>query len=148
LIKDALSGKLNENTLTPKEQHETYTFKGENRIFTPEELEEKWNQYLMKLNDQPNLQSTLSKVPEVGENFCLILEVDNTVQETMINNIRPELVAWLRKELKNSNIELKIRISENIKGKIIYSDTEKYTEMVSKNPMLEVLKNKFNLDFS
>ncbi len=102
---------------------------------------------MQKLDERPNLQSTLAKIPSATENFNLELEVDNSVQKDLINSIKPELIAWLRRELKNSAIELQIKITENEQQKIIYSDTDKYMEMVKKNPKLELLKNKFKLDF-
>jgi hypothetical protein len=146
-IKDALAGKLDEEKLTAKEQHEIYTRAGEINTFTPETLKLKWEEFIGRLNDRPNLQSTLSRVPRLEEDFRLFLEIDNSVQDDLINTIKPELVSWLRKELKNSKIQLNIKISENEKEKIIYSDSEKYMEMLKKNPQLESLKKKFKLDF-
>jgi hypothetical protein len=86
-------------------------------------------------------------VPALKQGFQLVLEIDNSVQDDLINTIKPELVSWLRKELKNSKIQLTTSITETEKEKIIYSDSEKYLEMLKKNPQLELLKQKFNLDF-
>lgn len=146
-IKDALAGKLDEEKLSAKEQHEIYTRKGETNDFTADALKVKWEAFVNRLNDRPNLQSTLSRVPVLEQNFQLILEIDNSVQDDLINTIKPELVSWLRKELKNSKIQLTTSITETEKEKIIYSDSEKYLEMLKKNPQLELLKQKFNLDF-
>jgi len=77
----------------------------------------------------------------------LVIRIDNSVQEDLINSIKPELVSWLRKELRNSKIQLITQIDETQKEKIIYTDVEKYMEMLKKNPGLELLKQKFNLDF-
>jgi hypothetical protein len=57
------------------------------------------------------------------------------------------LVSWLRTELKNSKIQLITQITETVKGRIIYTDSEKFEEMAKKNPNLAILKQKFNLDF-
>jgi len=93
------------------------------------------------------LKSTLSIVPEIQEEFSLFLEIENTVQEGLIVGIKPELVSFLRKELKNSQISLVTKITKKVRGKIIYSDNEKYDEMVKKNPSLALLRKEFNLDF-
>jgi hypothetical protein len=146
-IKDALAGKLGEEKLTAKEQHEIYTREGETKDFTAEALKLKWEEFVNRLDDRPNLQSTLSRVPALKQGFQLVLEIDNSVQDDLINTIKPELVSWLRKELKNSKIQLTTSITETEKEKIIYSDSEKYLEMLKKNPQLELLKQKFNLDF-
>ncbi len=110
-------------------------------------MQEKWKSFVDGLQGKPNLQSTLSKVPELKDNFQLLLEIDNSVQEDLINSVKPELISWLRKELKNSKIQLVTKISQSEKEKIIYTDSEKYQEMLKKNPRLELLKRRFNLDF-
>lgn len=107
----------------------------------------KWEEFVERLNDRPNLQSTLSHLPKLGDDYHLILDIDNSVQDDLINTIKPELVSWLRRELENSKIQLATNITEVEKEKIIYSDSEKYMEMLKKNPELEKLKQVFKLDF-
>lgn len=146
-IKDALAGKFEEEKISAKEQHEIYSRSVDNEEFTVGQLKEKWEIFVKGLDNRPNLQSTLFNVPELKEDFQLLLEIDNSVQEDLINSVKPELVSWLRKELKNGKIQLVTHISQVEKEKIIYTDQEKYLEMLKKNPQLEQLKRKFNLDF-
>jgi hypothetical protein len=146
-IKDALLGKFKEEKISAKEQHQIYTKANENEDFTSDELKLKWEQFLKRLEDRQNLKSTLSTVPKIDDDFKLLLEIENSVQDDLISSIKPELVSWLRKELKNSKIQLLTKITEKAKGKIIYTDSEKYEEMLKKNPKLALLKQKFNLDF-
>lgn len=82
------------------------------------------------------------------ENFQLYLAIENTIQENLINSIKPELVSFLRKELKNAKIQLITEITEKTTGRIIYTDEERYEELLKKNPSLALLKQKFNLDFT
>ena len=146
-IKDALQGKFKEEKISAKEQHQMYTQADEFEPFTADDLKEKWEQFLTRLEDRPNLKSTLSTVPELKEDYKLILEIENTIQENLIGGIKPELVSWLRKELHNSKIQLVTKITQKVKGRLIYTDTEKFDEMVKKNPELALLKQKFKLDF-
>ncbi len=146
-IKDALSGKSKKDKISAIAQHEAYTQVKEVNPFTAEALSQKWNDFLLRIEDRPNLQSTLSKLPRLEDDYRLVLEIDNSVQDDLIGSIKPELVTWLRKELRNSNIQLITRITETEKEKIIYSDSEKYLEMLKQNPNLELLKQKFKLDF-
>lgn len=148
-IRDALNGKFNDDEvqISAKEQFDMHTKADEFEPFTKEELTVKWKLFLERLDDRPNLQSTLANVPELKEDYKLLLEIDNTIQEELIDNMKPELVSFLRKELKNSKIELTTKISDKIKNRIIYTDMDKYEEMVNKNPHLKTLKQKFNLDF-
>ncbi len=146
-IRDALSGKMPEDEMSLKEQHEIYTSFTETMDFSAEELKIKWEEFRQRLDDSPNLQSTLSRLPHIEDNYRLVLDIENSVQEDLVNNIKPELVSWLRKELKNSEIQLNTRITEIEKQRVIYSPSEKYMELLKKNPNLELLKQKFRLDF-
>lgn len=124
-----------------------YTNSSETEDFTLDELTLKWEQFLVRLEERPNLRSTLATVPEIREDFKLYLEIENRIQEDLIAGIKPELVSWLRKELRNSKIELVTQITEKIRGRLIYTDTEKFEEMMKKNPDLALLKQTFKLDF-
>lgn len=99
------------------------------------------------MNDRPNLRSTLNRKPLLTENNLLVLKLDNLVQEELIRNNKPQLVAWLRKELRNSRIDLTTEISQEPTRRIIYTDNEKLDEMLRKNPDLSLLKESFQLDF-
>lgn len=140
-------GKFQEEKLSAKEQHQLYTQVDETEPFTQDDLKVKWEQFLVRLEERPNLKSTLSGVPEIKENFQLLLEIDNRIQDDLISTIKPELVSWLRKELHNSKIQLVTKITETVKGRLVYTDAEKFEEMVKKNPELALLKQKFKLDF-
>jgi hypothetical protein len=127
--------------------HEIYTRKDQKEDFTPEQLIDKWLKFVSRLDDRPNLQSTLSNIPEIGENYELTLEIENTVQEDHINSIKTDLLSYLRIELKNSLIQLNTVIAQNTRRRIIYTDAEKYDELLKKNPQLAFLRQKLNLDF-
>jgi len=148
-IKKALKGEFDddEQKMSNIEQFQMYAKADENEPFTEDQLMEKWNEFLPRLDDRPSIKATLSNIPKIQKDFSLVLEIDNRIQEEMLVTIRPELVSWLRKELHNSNINLKTVITEVIHEKIIYSDIEKYQEMATKNPNLALLKRTLNLDF-
>jgi hypothetical protein len=147
-IKDALQGKFGDTEqISAKEQHQIYNQSDETKLFTTDDLKIKWEQFLIRLEERPSIKSSLTNLPQISEDYKLILEIDNRIQEDLINTIKPELVSWLRKELKNSKIQLLTKITETIKGRLIYTDSEKFDEMAKKNPQLVMLKQKFNLDF-
>ena len=147
-IKDALSGKLAEKGEEDAQEKLKY-YVGEQltESFTQEEFAAKWAEYLTRLDDRPNLKATLSRTPQVDEKYRLMLPIDNSVQLEEINKIKPDLVSWLRKELRNTSIELITDIVAQETEYKPYSETEKLAEMVKKNPNLAMLKQRFNLDF-
>jgi hypothetical protein len=133
--------------LSAKEQFNLYSKADETEPFTAAQLEEKWKAFLPRLDDRPSLKATLSILPTIQEDWTLLLEVDNRIQDELLVNIKPELVSYLRKELRNSKINLKTVVSDIVREKVIYSDIEKYQEMAKKNPNLALLKRTLNLDF-
>ena len=107
----------------------------------------KWLEYLDHLQDRPNLKATLSRIPEITDGFKLKLRIENSVQNEEIGKIKPDLVSWLRRELKNTNVELVTEmVIQEIEAKP-YSESEKLAEMMKKNPNISLLRQKFNLDF-
>jgi hypothetical protein len=120
----------------------------ETEPFTEEQLKEKWDAFLPRLDDRPSVKATLANTPKIEKDWSLTLEIDNHIQEEFLVTVRPELVSYLRKELRNSNINLKTIVTEVVREKLIYSDTEKYQEMAKKNPNLALLKRTLGLDFS
>lgn len=147
-IKDALAGNAAEKK-SDNEVHEAVynEYENFNDPFTPEELAVKWKEFQTKISDRPNLLSTLSNVPDITQGNKLILKVGNSVQEEDVRQIKPELVSYLRKELRNSGIEIITSLEKIESERRIFSDSEKMQMMIQKNPLLFDLKQKFNLDF-
>jgi DNA polymerase III subunit gamma/tau len=120
----------------------------ENYLFSELELIDKWQQFSDKMGDRPRIFNTLtSKEPKLeGENIVTFL-IDNNLQEEKINDIRNELLEFLRIELKNRSIDLKLIVNESVQESKLYTAEEKYKHLLSKNENLGKLKQEFNLDF-
>jgi hypothetical protein len=147
-IKDAIAGNVPEKKGSDQVQDAAYNEYGTYaESFTLEQLAVKWKEYLVQIADRPNLLSTLSNVPELTQGNKLILKVGNSTQEEDVRLIKPELMNWLRKELRNSAIELTTQIEKMESERTFYSDSERLQMMIQKNPHLHELKQKFNLDF-
>jgi hypothetical protein len=147
-IKDALAGNSNQKNDFPEALNQTYSeYEVYTEPFTAEQLAAKWSEFLSQLTDRPNLRSTLSNVPEIMEGNKLLLKIGNSIQEQEIRLVKPELVSWLRKELRNSGIEMITQLEKIETERMIFSDSEKMQMMMKKNPLLYDLKQKFNLDF-
>jgi hypothetical protein len=145
-IKDALTGQK-ESTDQQDSRNQTENENQEqNQSFTKEQFNEKWNLFLADM-DNPNLKAALVSVPEFTPDNRFVIKLENTIQEESIKNIKPGLVSFLRRELKNSSIQITTRIEEKKGEPIVYSDNEKYQAMADQNPDLQILRKKFNLDF-
>lgn len=147
-IKNALAGNSGKKLEAENQNSGFSEYEKYSEPFTQEQLTSKWNEFIDTIADRPNLRSTLSVVPELTEGNKLVLKTGNSVQEEEIRLIKPELVSWLRKELRNSGIELETRHEKMENDRVHFNDVEKMQILMQKNPNLNELKQKFNLDFS
>ncbi|PTN09164.1 hypothetical protein [Mangrovibacterium marinum] len=150
-IKDALAGKFQEENQEENAIDKMKYYSGEqlSEPFTAEVFAQKWEEYLQRLSDRPVLKASLSRTPQIFDSCKLKLQIDSDIVDTEISKIKPDLVSWLRKELRNTGIELITEISELDDTRARpYSETEKFAEMLRKNPQISLLKQTFNLDFS
>ncbi|MGE0088801.1 MAG: DNA polymerase III subunit gamma/tau [Bacteroidales bacterium] len=120
----------------------------ENQSFSELELIDKWQQFSDKLGDKPRIFNTLtSKEPKLEDEHTVTFQIDNNLQEEKINDIRAELLDFLRVELNNSQIELKLIMDESVQESKLYTSEEKFKHLLAKNEELGRLKQEFNLDF-
>jgi len=149
-IKGALAGFGQENNKETVEETPGYSQYDESLIepFTEEQLIQRWKEFVEKMADRPSLCSALSTVPEIIEDYKLVLRIGNSVQEEDIRLIKPELISYLRKTLRNARIELSTRLERMETERSMFSDSEKMQMMMQKNPLLNELKQRFNLDFT
>jgi len=148
-IKDALAGKVVEKSIIDEIAKAAYNeYEDFSEPFTAEQLSTKWNEYLDFIADRPNLVSTLANVPEILEDNKLLLKIGNSAQEEDVRQIKPELMNFLRKELRNSGIELTTSIEKIESERTHLTDQEKLQILIQKNPELIELAQKFNLGFN
>lgn len=119
-----------------------------NNDFTEKDLIEKWHAFSDTVGDRPRIFNTLtSKDPKLQENNLISFVIDNNLQEVKINEIRNELLAYLKKELKNSLLDLKLIITDtDEENNKLYTTEDKFKHMLEKNDSLGKLKQEFNLD--
>jgi len=116
--------------------------------FSEQELIEKWHEFSNSIGNRPRIFNTLtSKDPKLEANNIVSFVIDNNLQEGKINEIRNELLVYLKRELKNTNIDLKLIITElEAETNKLYTTEDKFKHMLTKNENLGILKKEFNLD--
>lgn len=108
-----------------------------------------WNSYAEKAkkNGRINIYTLLtSQPPELKNEIEIHISLDSKYQDDILKEETIDLLNYLRAELKNFNIVLKSNISPKKRTKKYYTSIEKYQYMVEKNPKLEEMRVKFNLD--
>ena len=151
-IKDAIKKTVpvNEVRETVSEQVITEPVKSE-VLSNPVNIDEVlalWNHMAESLKSRkPRLYSIFgSYKPEIKDNFMLELVLSSQLQVDAISEIKADLITYLRNKLKNSSIDLVMKISDE-KVKTYFTDKDKYAYLNEQNENLEKLKQQFNLDF-
>ncbi len=102
--------------------------------------------------NNPRMYSTLSNLKPVFESeFRLIYTLNNTVQlDTFSREIKNQLLAFLKNTLGNDQLEIDAILNEGNdidSSNKLYTPEDKFKFMSEKNPVLNKLKQQFNLDF-
>ena len=123
----------------------------QNKPFSLEQIQAKWDQFLQKLEaDERYGEIVWLKRKFDLEQTTVHLFVDNALQKSMLleDGVHEELVHFLRNELENSTIRLLVEVSEVVEErKMIYTQAEKYNYLAEKNPNLVLLKTALGLDY-
>src|SRR5690606_4258004 len=117
-----------------------------NEPYTTEQLQEAWNTYAEQRRRFQAEYQMLTQ-PYTVDNHVITVNLLSPVHETMLNNIKSEMTAYLRERLKNHNIQVTGTVVEpDDPKKVIYTNREKFEYLVEKNPILKELKDRLGLD--
>ena len=111
-------------------------------------IEKAWDEYTASIAETSKLLFvTLTKNKPVLKDNILEITIDNKIQEEEIRIRKPEILDFLRKNVRNTNIQLEVVINQTLdkEGKI-YTDSDKFKKMVEINPELQKLKDELNLE--
>ena len=117
--------------------------------FTHEQLVFYWNQYtnVVKEANRINVYTLMSTSPPLLEGQEeIVVPVEHKLQEDLLQEEMIELLNFLRPRLKNFSIYIKTRQVVKEVVNRLYTSTEKYQYLVEKNPKLEEMRRRFNLD--
>lgn len=81
------------------------------------------------------------------DDVTFLFETDNTIQAGRLESIMEELLGYLRSELKNYDLQIKIEVStQNVEETKYLTGKDKFERFARLNTNLLDLKNRFNLD--
>ncbi len=121
---------------------------GAQEALTPDRFREFWLEFSESLkDDQPRLYSTLTiQVPELSSDNKIMLKLNNPLQEKAIRSIQTELLQFLRKRSGVNDLDIQTEIPEGTRGKVPYTQQEKYQHFLEKNPGLDLFRQALGLD--
>ena len=116
--------------------------------FTQEQMITHWNAYteIVKGQGKYNFLSHLTMNEPKLKDGMIHLEFPNQTIKLEVERDKFELLTYMRKKLKNYNVDLVIDVNELQVKRYAYTDKEKYEKLLEKNPNLEALRNAFELD--
>ncbi len=117
--------------------------------FTQADLLKHWETYIQKLDKAGKkiMASNLSSdQPKIVDQTQICIELPNGTMKKEIEREQFQLMKYLRKELNNYSIELKISVNEEIAKKFAYTPEEKYQKLREINPAIDLLRKEFDLD--
>ena len=117
--------------------------------FTEKKLQELWKSYVELLNKkgERSIASIIgTDIPTLGANFQISFTVPNKLMQDQFKKGKPKLMNFLREKLNNYGIAIVVLLNEATEKKFAYTPDEKYKKLKEKNPLLEKLRQAFELD--
>ena len=133
----------------PKNQTVQQNTQAVQEVVTPfgeDELVRVWDAYAASIDKKVYLKNTMINCkPVLQENYFFEVGVHNPGQQDELSNGCVDLLNYLRVQLKNTRIQMRVRIIEANEKHLAYTSTEKFEHLLSVNPVLGKLKDEFNL---
>lgn len=139
---------LDANTSFNQEKEPEIITGSEKEVFTNDLFMQKWNSYAVKTkaDDKINLYTLLTGNQPIIEGTDITVIIENSALENTLREEKIELLNFLRRELRNYDIQVHGKRMEVKKSNRIYSNKDKYNYLLSKNPKLDEFRQRFNLD--
>lgn len=118
-------------------------------VFTIKQLELYWKEYanLLEKKGEQSIAAIISLAkPILGENSQISCAVSNSLMQDQFLKARPNLLHFLREKLNNYGIDILVTLDESISKKFAYTPQEKFDKLKEKNPLIEKLRQTFELD--
>src|SRR5690606_31320388 len=112
--------------------------------FSSQDLLKYWNEYAsqIKQENKINIFTLMSaNAPVLLPDFNIEVMIENKIQEDLLNTERIDLLNFLRVKLKNFSIQIQTKHAPANTKKRLYTSSEKYQHMLSKNPELKSSAN-------
>ena len=117
--------------------------------FSEEIMQKHWMDFVDKMerDGRKILASNLhTDVPKLLNENTIWIELPNSTMKKEIEREQFDLMEYLRTNLNNYFINLKITVNEEVAKKFAFTPEEKYEKLREKNPAIDILRRTFDLD--
>ena len=119
----------------------------ENKVFTRENLNIIWKRYAKTRT--MSIEQVMLDRSFVFENNIILLELDNDAQLQHFDLMKLELMEYLRNALHNNSVGIEAKMMQReTTERLPYTAQEKYDFLLEKNPILNTLRERLQLDLS
>ncbi|MET7030181.1 DNA polymerase III subunit gamma/tau [Sediminicola luteus] len=118
--------------------------------FTEEEMRAHWAEFveIIDKDGRKILASNLNTdIPKLKDQTTLWIELPNGTMKKEVEREQYDLMEYLRLKLNNHFISLTITVNEETAKKFAFTPLEKYEKLREKNPVIDILRKEFDLDF-
>ncbi len=112
-------------------------------------LQEAWEDYanILGQNGNMSLSSLMTaRKPHLRNDTLLVIQIDSSHAEPIIHKGKSELLAYLREKVNNYALQLEHELVKTPIERKAYTSDEKFKKMAEKNPNLETLRQRLDLD--
>ena len=120
----------------------------QNEVYTQEQFDHSWKEFALKLKREKkdSLFATLMNTEKkLSSSHLITLEIQNSIQQTELDEYKGEIVRFLRMKLNNTNINLEYNISEKKSVQLMDSKAT-FDKLAEQNSSLNKFRKLFNLD--
>lgn len=115
--------------------------------FTYDEFVSKWKSFTNLIPEELRIINFIqSNEPTLNADYSFEVNVSNVMLQNDLKSVERQLLGFLRKELQNSAISMKINMVEAPEKMRNLTPEEIYRQMVQENSALEILKKNLNLE--
>ncbi len=114
--------------------------------FTEESLRTAWTQFAQSIEKEVHLKHTmLNCEPKLLDAHLFEVVVHNPAQQDELLQKTLPILSYIRRQLQNSHVQLRVRIEEGNQKQIAVTSAEKFALLLKINPALGKLKEEFDL---
>lgn len=114
--------------------------------FTEESLRAAWTQFAQGIEKEVHLKHTmLNCEPKLLDAHLFEVVVHNPAQQDELLQKTLSILPFIRRQLQNSHVQLRVRIEEGNQKQIAVTAAEKFALLLKINPALGKLKEEFDL---
>jgi len=119
------------------------------KAFTEEQLFSFWDVYKKKKidNGDQNIGSLLNiSKPVLSKENEIHFNVPSDMNKVELEREFTEFIPYLRENLNNYDLSIKVIVDEKTEKNFIYTSEEKYERLKEINPVIDLLRKEFDLD--